>query len=128
MWNFFKRDKRTAQLDIKINPSYYKKTDPKIYEKCLKKALEETIKWCESECRKRAPVDTGTLRDHHSYKMGDKMAEVRNNCGYAGYVAFGTSRQAAQNYPLEIVKEVDEEQQVFNLFKDYLKKEKVDDK
>lgn len=128
MWNFFKRNNRVAELDVKINPSYYKKTDHKIYEKCLKKALEETIKWCESECRKRAPVRTGNLRDHHSYKMDDKDAEVRNNCGYASYVAFGTSRQAAQNYPLEIIKEVDNEKLVLNLFKEYLKKERVDDK
>ena len=115
----------TVELEVTINNSLYKKLNKTIYSKCLNKALGESIRWCESECRKRAPVITGTLRDHHSYKIEDGVAEVRNNCGYAGYVAFGSSKQTAQNYPLEIVKELDNEKMIHNLYTEYLKKEGV---
>ena len=115
----------TMDIDIKLNPSFYKKVNPDVWNKALKNALEESAKWAESECRKRAPVITGTLRDHHSYNIEDYTAEIKNNCGYASYVAFGTSRQKAQNYPLDIVTDMESKKLVGTLHKKYLKKQGV---
>jgi hypothetical protein len=115
----------TIEMDVKINSSFYKKTNPNIWNKALLRALMESTKWAESECRKRAPVITGTLRDHHSFNVEDYTGEVKNNCGYASYVAFGTSRQAAQNYPLDIVTDMESQKLISTLHKKYLKKEGV---
>ena len=115
----------TIEMDVKLNPSFYKKINPDVWNKALLQALMEATKWAESECRKRAPVITGTLRDHHSYNIEDYTAEVKNNCGYASYVAFGTSRQKAQNYPLAIVTDMESKKLMSTLHKKYLKKQGV---
>lgn len=115
----------TLELNIKYNPGFYKKTNKKEYSKALKDAMDKAILWSESESRKRAPVRTGNLRDHHSTRITEDEAELVNNCGYAGYVAFGTSRQRAQNYPLSIVKDIQSQKMIPNNIKESLKKEGV---
>lgn len=115
----------TLELNMVYKPGFYKKTDKKQYDKALKDAMDKAILWSESESRKRAPVRTGNLRDHHSTRITEDEAELVNNCGYAGYVAFGTSRQRAQNYPLSIVKDIQSQKMISNDIKEFLKKEGV---
>ena len=112
-------------INVRATKSYYTKTNSKTWKDACQYVFEECAKWCESECRKRAPVVTGTLRDHHSFKFGDMESEVRNNCGYASCVAFGTSKQKAQNYPLAIVKDMQTQKLPTSLHKKYLKKKGV---
>jgi phage gpG-like protein len=115
----------TVTVDIKYNPSYYKKTKTSTYDKALKEAVSKAIQYAESEARKTAPIRTGNLRAHHSTRIDDEKAELVNNCGYASYVAFGTSRQRAQNYPLRIMKDIHEQQIIPGLIKKYLQKKGV---
>jgi hypothetical protein len=115
----------TVELNMEYKPGFYKKTGKKQYDKALKDAINKAILWSESESRKRAPVRTGNLRDHHSTRITEEKAELVNNCGYAGYVAFGTSKQRAQNYPLSIVKDIQSQKMIPNDIKESLKKEGV---
>ena len=112
-------------IDIKYNPSFYKKTNHNIYKEALKEAISKSIQYAEAEARKTAPIQTGNLRAHHSTRIDDEKAELVNNCGYASYVAFGTSRQRAQNYPLRIMKDIHEQQLIPGLIKKRLKEEGV---
>lgn len=115
----------SINVDITFNPSFYKKTNKDIYGKAVKEAVSETIQHMETEARKQAPIKTGNLRAHHSTHITDDGAELVNNCGYASYVAFGTSRQAAQNYPLAICKDVEQQQLIPKLVEKKLKSEGV---
>lgn len=112
-------------VNIKFKNSYYKKIDKKNYEEALKESMSKTIQYAEAEARKTAPIQTGNLRASHSTKITDESAELVNNCGYASYVAFGTSRQAAQNYPLAIVKDIEQKQLIKKLIEKKLKSEGV---
>ena len=112
-------------INVRATRDFYNKTDPKTWKDACQYVFEETGKWAESQCRRRAPRITGTLRDHHSLEIGDLEANIRNNCGYASYVAFGTSRQKAQNYPLAIIKEIQMKKLPTSLHKRYLKKKGV---
>lgn len=112
-------------MSIQYNSSFNKKTSKNPYRRAVKNAVDEAILWSESESRKRAPVRTGNLRDHHSTRITEEKAELVNNCGYAGYVAFGTSKQRAQNYPLSIVKDIQSQNRIPNSIKESLKKEGV---
>ena len=115
----------SIKMDITYNPSFYKKTNKKIYNDAVKEAIKETLQYTETEARKRAPVRTGNLRAHHSTRITDDGGELVNNCGYASYVAFGTSKQQAQNYPLEIVKDIQQQKLIPKLIRDKLKNEGV---
>lgn len=110
----------TLNLDIKFNNSYYKKTNKQIFKQITQEAVSETIQYAETEARKTAPIKTGNLRASHSTRITNESAQLVNNCGYASYVAFGTSRQAAQNYPLTIVKNIQQNQLPGKLIKNKL--------
>lgn len=115
----------TMEVNISYKSSFYKKTNKKNYTDALKEALKETILYADTEARKKAPIRTGNLRAHHSTRVSDEMAELVNNCGYASYVAFGTSKQSAQNYPLEIIKDIQQKKLIPKLIEDKLKSEGV---
>ena len=110
----------SINMNISYKPSYYKKTNKDIYSKAVQETLKDVVNYSEAQAKQRAPVRTGNLRAHHSTSVESGGAELRNNCGYASYVAFGTSRQAAQNYPLAIVKDIDSQGLVGRLMKQKL--------
>ena len=112
-------------ISVNINPSLYRKLDKQIQKDALAHAISESVKYAESECRRRAPIRTGNLRRSHSFTLSETEGEVTNNCGYAAYVAFGTSRQRAQNYPLSICKDMDKQQLMGRLHKEYLQQHGV---
>lgn len=53
----------------------------------------------EGDAKRRAPVDTGTLRNSiRAEQQSDTEATVGTPVEYAPFVEYGTSRQAAQPY------------------------------
>ena len=71
-------------------------------ERALKKAIATAAYNTEAGAKRRAPVDTGNLRDSITTNIASdgKSAEVGTNVEYAPYVEFGTVHQAAQPYLL----------------------------
>ncbi len=74
----------------------------------LGSAIKEIGGVGETMAKRRTPVDEGNLRAHVSHDVDTRKKEAKigvlsghsNKAGskYAGYVEFGTSRQAAQPY------------------------------
>lgn len=63
-------------------------------------AVAKTALDCEAAAKRRAPVDTGALRNSIGTSIaGDRMsAEIGPTVNYAPYQEYGTSRMAAQPY------------------------------
>lgn len=85
-----------------IKDSFYKKVDAVKIENALKKAVTQTVIDLQTASIKEAPVDTGNLRRSHSYevRVGSGMIEalLKNSANYWQYVAFGTSKMAANDF------------------------------
>lgn len=115
----------SMEVSVEFAPKFYKKIDSDNFKKCvestLKKCGEEAVKECISEC----PVVTGNLRDHHSLKTSKDVVEVVNDCGYAGYVAFGTSKQAPNNYPSRVISKLKTDDFIGNAFEKECKSRKL---
>ena len=63
-------------------------------------AVAKTALDCEAAAKRKAPVDTGALRNSIGTSIaGDRMsAEIGPTVNYAPYQEYGTSRMAAQPY------------------------------
>lgn len=68
-------------------------------QRTIAKILTEWGMVLETEAKKRAPVDTGNLRNSITYEtdVADKAVYVGTNVEYAPYQEFGTSRMKAAN-------------------------------
>lgn len=67
-------------------------------EKDLRRAITRGCLAIERDAKINAPVDTGNLRASITTKVKNLEGEVGTNVNYAGYVEFGTYKQAAQPY------------------------------
>lgn len=66
----------------------------------LSGALKKAAKTAVNNAKRKAPVDTGKLRDNIGYemKLEKKRVDVFSNAEYSGYVEFGTSKQSPQRF------------------------------
>ena len=63
------------------------------------RTLSEMGRFCKEKMDYYVPVDTGYLRSRNDYRITmDKNLELINNCHYALYQEFGTSKMAAQPF------------------------------
>lgn len=106
--------------NIIYNDSYYRKIDINNYRNAMTNTVQDLTEHAESQCHLLAPVKTGKLRASHSCRFTDNTGQVVNNCGYASYVAFGTSRNRAQNYPLQITEDIKSQNLIQSMFESYL--------
>ena len=86
-------------VEVKINDSFYRKTDPNTYIEAINDVMEYTTSMLLEAVKDEAPVRTGNLRDGHYMTSSKLTYMIGNNVEYAPYVIYGTSRQAPNNYP-----------------------------
>lgn len=70
---------------------------PEIKELDTVRALRDACLLVEEEAKKRAPVDTGTLRRSITTELHKDYGEVGTNLHYAPYVEFGTGLFASNH-------------------------------
>ena len=88
-------------MDIKVEimPSGEKKLGAN-WDNILGEIIGEVALQTETECKKEAPVRTGSLmRGHSTKRNGPLEASIHNNMNYWTYVVYGTYKMAANNYP-----------------------------
>ena len=71
-------------------------------------AIRKTALDCQASAQRRAPVDTGALRNSIGTEFGDSgmSALIGPTVNYGAYVEFGTSRMSAQPYMSPAMDEV----------------------
>lgn len=108
-------------IEVKINPSFYKKLDKSIIKKCEAITIRNTTLEVESRCKKTCPYDTGALMRGHSSDISDEEGFVKNGQHYWVFVVFGTSKMKARNYPQKVANGLSSENYMSRTFKTQLK-------
>jgi len=109
-------------IDVKFNPSFYKKLDKNIIKKCEAVTIKNTTLEAESRCKKICPYETGALMRGHSSEISDEEGLVKNGQEYWVFVVFGTSKMDARNYPQEVANGLASENYMSRTFKTQLHK------
>lgn len=112
-------------LEVKVNPDFYKKTSKDIITQCVANTIRNTTLEAEKRCKSKAPFKSGALRRGHSSDISSEEGLVKNRQHYATYVIHGTSKMEARNYPLEVVNELTSENYMSNSMKKELRKKGV---
>ena len=112
-------------LEVKVNPDFYKKTSKSIITQCVANTIRNTTLEAEKRCKQKAPYQTGALRRGHSSEISSDEGLVKNSMHYAVYVVHGTSKMEARNYPLEVVNELTSENYMSNSMEKELRKQGV---
>jgi len=123
-------------IEVKINPSFYKKVNHNILKKCEANTISKTTLEAENRCKKKSPGPgnqlpnttykaSGHLRRGHSSEITPEEGLVKNNQNYWVYVVHGTSKMPARNYPKQVMNELYSEKFMSRLFKSELKKQGV---
>ena len=121
-----------ATIEMKIQPSFYKKVNKEAINKAKAKAIKDTSKEAVAECEKQAPGPgnqlpgtdynaSGNLRRGHSFDCSDDEGVVHNSMNYWVYVVFGTSKMPARNYPQKVCNKLASEQFMSRAFVSQLK-------
>lgn len=116
-----------ATIEMKIQPSFYKKIDKSAVNKAKAETIKDTTLKAESECKKQAPGPgnqlpgtdykaSGRLRAGHSSDISDDEGVIHNNMNYWVYVVHGTSKMEARNYPQQICNQLASEQYMSRAF------------
>ena len=124
------------QMDVEINPSFYKKVNHEILKKCESHVIKKTTLDTENKCKKKSPGPgnqlpnttykaSGHLRRGHSSEITDEEGLVRNSQDYAVYVVHGTSKMPARNYPKQVADELSNERYMSATLTDELKRQGV---
>jgi len=113
-------------LEITINESFNKKTDPDAYRKAMVDTVSEVTQKTMEECQAECPVRTGNLRDSHTYEADDMEATIRNSAEYWIYVVYGTSRMSANNYPQRAWNTIISQDVIGEIFKSKLNENGID--
>jgi len=114
-----------VDIEVKINPSFYKKTSSSILKQCVANTIRNTTLEAEKRCKTKAPYQTGNLRRSHSSEISAEEGRVKNSANYAVYVVHGTSKMEARNYPLEVANELASEKYMSKSIEKELRKKGV---
>jgi len=112
---------KLLDLEIKVNPSFYKKVNHEVIKLVESETIMRTTLEAEKRCKIKAPGPgnqlpgtkykaVGRLRRSHSTKISSSEGLVKNSTNYAVYVIHGTRKMPARNYPQEVVNELVSEQ------------------
>ena len=113
-------------IEITINDSFNKKTDPEAYLKAISGTVNDVTERTMQECQEECPVRTGNLRDSHSFEAEDMSAAIHNSAEYWMYVVYGTSRMAANNYPQRAWNTIISQDIIGEIFKTKLNENGID--
>lgn len=125
-----------ASIEVKINPSFYKKIAHDTVKKCESQVIKKTTLEAESRCKKKSPGPgnqlpntnyraSGNLRRGHSSEISEEEGLVKNSMNYWVYVVHGTSKMPARNYPQKVANELASEHYMSNAMKKALKENGV---
>ena len=123
-------------IDVKVNPSFYRKIAHNIVKEAESQTIKKTTLEAENRCKKKSPGPgnqlpnttykaSGHLRRGHSSEIHDDEGLVKNNQNYWVYVVYGTSKMPARNYPKDVANELSSEQYMSNTLISELKKKGV---
>ena len=115
------------EISVDYKPSFYKKTNSQNYKTALNTAIRQTTLEAESQCKKEAPVQTGTLMRGHASTFAELEGCVTNGVEYAKYVIYGTKYQSANNYPGRVVSNIKSQDYLGKAFKTALRQTGVYD-
>jgi len=113
-------------VEITINESFTKKTDPEAYSKAMVDTVSDVTQKTMEECQAECPVRTGNLRDSHSVESDGMESTIRNSAEYWIYVVYGTSRMAANNYPQRAWNNIISQDVIGEIFKSKLNENGID--
>lgn len=111
-------------IDVQFEPSFKKKINHRAVKSAEKKAIRNTTLEAEKRCKVQAPGPgnqlpgtkyqaVGRLRRSHTPHITDEEGQVRNTSApYWRFVAFGTSKMPARNYPQKIANELASEKYI----------------
>ncbi|MBQ9025201.1 MAG: hypothetical protein IJ104_02310 [Methanobrevibacter sp.] len=125
-----------ANIEIQINPSFYKKLAHSAVKEAESQVIKDTTLEAESRCKKQSPGPgnqlpntdykaSGNLRRGHSSEISAEEGLVKNNMNYWVYVVHGTSKMPARNYPQKVANELSSEHYMSNAMKKALKQKGV---
>lgn len=109
-------------IEVQINPSFYKKVNHQIVEEAKQVMIKNTTLKAEGDCKKEAPYRTGNLRRSHSSDISDDEGLVQNSAHYVEWVVHGSSKMEGNNYPQRVANELSHKQFMSRTFKNELKK------
>ena len=109
-------------VQVQINPNFYKKLDGKIVDEAKKVMIKNTTLKAEGDCKKEAPFKSGNLKRSHSSNIEDDEGLVQNSAEYAVYVVHGTSKMDANNYPERVANDLASKKYMSKTFLSELKK------
>lgn len=123
-------------IDVKVNPSFYKKIAHNIIKEAESQTIKKTTLEAENRCKKKSPGPgnqlpnttykaSGDLRRGHSSELKETEGLVKNGQHYAVYVVHGTSKMPARNYPKQVADELASERYMSNTLLNELKKRGV---
>lgn len=123
-------------IDVKVNPSFYKKIAHNIIKEAESQTIKKTTLEAENRCKKKSPGPgnqlpntsykaSGNLRRGHSSELKETEGLVKNSMNYAVYVVHGTSKMPARNYPKQVADELASERYMSNTLLNELKKRGV---
>lgn len=112
-------------IDVVIEPSFYKKVNGSVIKECTAVTIENTTLEAESRCKKVCPFETGALMRGHSTTISEEMGTVHNQQEYWVFVVFGTSKMEARNYPQLVANSLCSENYMSRTFKTQLVKKGV---
>lgn len=108
---------------MSIRESFYKKVESNRIKQALEKAVRQTAMDLQKAAMKEAPEDTGNLRRSHSIdvRISSEMIEalLKNSAKYWSYVAFGTSKMAANDFVTRAIEQVNPAAKVSEYFHKY---------
>ena len=125
-------------IDVKINPQFYKKVNHNILKRAEATTIRNTTLEAEKRCKVQAPGPgnqlpnttykaSGNLRRSHSTKITDDEGQVKNSAKYAVHVVHGTRKMPARNYPKKVANELASENYITRTFLTELRRDGVID-
>ena len=123
-------------IDVKIDPSFYKKVNHEVIKACESTTIKNTTLEAEKRCKVQAPGPgnqlpgtkykaVGRLRRSHSSHISDDEGLVKNSTNYWRFVVLGTSKMPARNYPQKIANELSSEKYITRTFLTELRRKGV---
>lgn len=123
-------------IDVKIDPSFYKKVNHEVIKTCESTTIKNTTLEAEKRCKVQAPGPgnqlpgtkykaVGRLRRSHSSHISDDEGLVKNSTNYWRFVVLGTSKMPARNYPQKIANELSSEKYITRTFLTELRRKGV---
>ena len=106
------------QMDVEINPSFYKKVNHEILKKCESLVIKKTTLEAENRCKKKSP-GPGNQLPNTTYKASGHLRR-----GHSSEIT-DEEKMPARNYPKQVADELSNERYMSATLTDELKRQGV---